>query len=58
MMPLIESKIRDDCDRENKKVTLIVCRFPLPNWQPAVTFGSGVDQVWLYNYYPSHKSGS
>ncbi|UXI18171.1 small nuclear ribonucleoprotein G [Sarcoptes scabiei] len=59
LMPLIEDKIRKDCDRSRKQMKLIACRFPLPNWKSYMTFGSGVDQVWLYNYYPSyHKSYS
>lgn len=56
MMPLIEQKIRDDCNRKQRSTTLIACRFPLPNWHPYMTFGSGVDQVWLYKYYPSYHS--
>ncbi|OTF80229.1 methyltransferase-like protein [Euroglyphus maynei] len=54
MMPLIEQKIRDDCDRRQRSTILIACRFPLPNWHPYQTFGTGIDQVWLYKYYPSH----
>lgn len=53
LMPLIERKVSQDCNRQGKQVTLIVCRFPLPNWQPFASFGSGIDQVWLYEYYPS-----
>ncbi|KAH7640865.1 methyltransferase-like protein [Dermatophagoides farinae] len=56
MMPLIEQKIRDDCDLRQRSTTLIACRFPLPNWHPYMTFGTGIDQVWLYKYYPSHYS--
>lgn len=27
---------------------VIVCRFPLPNWTPITTVGSGIDAVWVY----------
>lgn len=53
LMPLIEKKVSQDCDKKDKQVTVVACRFPLPNWQPFASFGKGIDQVWLYQYYPS-----
>ena len=54
LMPLIETKTQSDCDKRKKEVTVIACRFPLPNWKPFASFGTGIDQVWLYRYYPSY----
>jgi len=53
LMPLIEKQVSRDCNRMDKQVRLVACRFPLPNWEPFASFGSGIDQVWLYEYFPS-----
>lgn len=50
MMSLLENKILKDCDKSGNSVTVIACRFPLPNWKPIEVFGSGIDTVWKYKY--------
>ena len=29
---------------------VVVCRFPLPTWQPVHTCGHGLDTVWVYKH--------
>jgi len=50
MMSLLENKIEEDCDKSGNNLTVIACRFPLPNWQPIQLIGSGIDTVWVYRY--------
>ena len=50
MMPLIQNKVQEDCVNRGKQATVIACRFPLPGQKPIASFGSGVDEVWLYHF--------
>ncbi|CAG2107331.1 unnamed protein product [Medioppia subpectinata] len=50
MMSSLENKIQNDCNKSGNSVKVIACRFPLPNWQPLESVGTGIDTVWLYRY--------
>ncbi|XP_045604362.1 ATP synthase subunit C lysine N-methyltransferase isoform X3 [Procambarus clarkii] len=45
MMPALESKLVQELQPDG---CVIACRFPLPSWKPVVTFGDGINTVWLY----------
>jgi len=45
MMPQLEKKFDSELKADGQ---VIACRFPLPNWKPVATIGSGIDTVWLY----------
>lgn len=45
MMEKLETKFNEEV---NDNARIVACRFPLPNWKPVQTIGSGVDTVWLY----------
>lgn len=44
-MEEIERKFNSELCRDT---FVIACRFPLPNTQPIMTIGHGVDIVWVY----------
>lgn len=46
-MAELERKLMREVRTEDARI--IVCRFQLPNCQPAATIGGGVDTVWVYN---------
>lgn len=46
LMPQLEEKFKS----LQSPLDVIVCRFPLPDQQPLVTIGEGVDTVWLYSF--------
>ncbi|KAL5010178.1 hypothetical protein ScPMuIL_012483 [Solemya velum] len=37
---------------------VVACRFPLPNWEPVLTVGTGVDTVWLYTVPVTNSAAS
>ncbi|XP_044743795.1 ATP synthase subunit C lysine N-methyltransferase-like [Chrysoperla carnea] len=45
MMKDLENKIEKEVKLGSK---IVACRFPLPNWEPITTLGTGVDTVWVY----------
>lgn len=49
-MSSLQNKIINDCNQSGNSVTVIACRFPLPNWTPNELIGSGIDTVWKYSY--------
>ncbi|XP_054771990.2 ATP synthase subunit C lysine N-methyltransferase-like [Lytechinus pictus] len=54
MMAALESKI----SAEMKPSTLVVaCRFPIPDWEPHLCEGTGVDEVWLYRASSKNVTG-
>jgi len=40
----------------NDDTRIVACRFPLPNWEPVQTIGSGIDTVWLYKKHETETS--
>ncbi|XP_071449619.1 ATP synthase subunit C lysine N-methyltransferase [Hetaerina americana] len=45
MMADLEEKLKEELA---EGAVVAACRFPLPNWIPTSTIGSGIDTVWLY----------
>lgn len=41
----IEKKFNSELRKDS---LVVACRFPLPNTQPVMTIGHGVDTVWVY----------
>ena len=46
-MSQLETKFDTELHRDSH---VVVCRFPLPNWQPVHTSGNGIDTVWVYKH--------
>lgn len=47
-MEELEKRFEEEVSNE---ACIIACRFPLPNWEPFTTLGSGIDTVWVYEYH-------
>ena len=44
-MPRLQEKL--SCE-VSKDAAIVACRFPLPDREPTMTVGEGIDTVWLY----------
>lgn len=45
MMEALEAKISAEM---KPTASVVACRFPLPAWEPYLSQGAGVDEVWMY----------
>ncbi|XP_014210437.1 protein FAM173B [Copidosoma floridanum] len=45
MMDELQEKFKSEL---KPNCSIVVCRFPLPNYKPIVIIGEGVDAVWVY----------
>jgi len=46
MMPPLKDKMEAELKTGSR---VVVCRFPVNEWTPALTIGEGVDTVWVYD---------
>ncbi|XP_042565363.1 ATP synthase subunit C lysine N-methyltransferase-like [Clupea harengus] len=49
VMGQLEQKLRSELPANAR---VVVCRFPLPDWQPSCSQGVGQEQVWAYDMPP------
>lgn len=55
LMEALEKKLLDEL---NPNAIVVACRFPMPNWEPVIVVGEGIDKVWVYNSQSLHETFS
>ncbi|XP_794078.3 ATP synthase subunit C lysine N-methyltransferase [Strongylocentrotus purpuratus] len=55
MMAALETKISSEM---KPNASVVACRFPIPNWEPHLCEGAGVDEVWLYKASNNPHNGT
>lgn len=54
-MAALETKISSEM---KPNASVVACRFPIPNWEPYLCEGAGVDEVWLYRASNNPQNGT
>ena len=45
LMVALEEKLAHEL---KPNAIVVACRFPMPNWEPVIVIGEGIDKVWVY----------